>query len=246
MLADGEDSVCLMINTGGVLAVRQGSREAVARLGEAILLVYREPAVIDLSDATYLAVRFPSKAIEHFFDDIGAAAAKHVSSATDAMKLLRGYLASIPARMTDARLGHLSAAHVYDLIALAICSTPDPMQRSPRRSLSAARLHAMKADIIRDSTLALSDLAARHSISPRYVQALFEREGLTFSNFVAQCRLDKARAMLISPRYDQFSVTSLALESGFGDLSYFHRCFKQRYQVTPMQMRAQRSRIGEE
>ena len=43
-LADGEDTICLMMKTGGHLAVTQGRREGVPRVGDGVLLVYREPA----------------------------------------------------------------------------------------------------------------------------------------------------------------------------------------------------------
>ncbi len=43
-LADGEDTICLMMKTGGHSAVTQGRREGVPRVGDGVLLVYREPA----------------------------------------------------------------------------------------------------------------------------------------------------------------------------------------------------------
>jgi AraC-like DNA-binding protein len=48
--------------------------------------------------------------------------------------------------------------------------------------------------------------------------------------------------MLTSPRYATWSVTAIALEAGFGDLSYFNRRFKRRYQMTPSDQRAQTKR----
>jgi AraC-like DNA-binding protein len=68
---------------------------------------------------------------------------------------------------------------------------------------------------------------------------LFEEAGTTFSDFALERRLDAARSMLTSPRYATWSITSIAFEAGFGDLSHFNRRFKRRYFMAPSDMRAQ-------
>ena len=67
---------------------------------------------------------------------------------------------------------------------------------------------------------------------------LFEEAGTTFSAFALERRLDGARSMLRSSRYATWSITEIALESGFGDLSHFNRRFRRRFGMTPNEMRA--------
>jgi len=43
--------------------------------------------------------------------------------------------------------------------------------------------------------------------------------------------------LLTSPRYAAWSITAIALEAGFGDVSHFNRRFKRRYLMTPSDMR---------
>lgn len=136
------------------------------------------------------------------------------------------------------RLGRLSATHVYDLIALAIRATEEGRKIANQRGLGAARLQAIKADLVQNVTLHLDELATRHGISPRYVQMLFEEVGTTYSDFTLERRLDAARRILTSPRYAVWSVTAIAFEVGFGDLSHFNRRFKRRYLMTPSDMRS--------
>ena len=99
------------------------------------------------------------------------------------------------------------------------------------------RLEAIKAELVRDPGISLDRLAAQQGVSPRYVQMLFEEAGTTFSEFALERRLDLARGMLTSPRYATWSVTSIALEAGFGDVSYFNRRFKRRFLMTPTDVR---------
>ena len=68
---------------------------------------------------------------------------------------------------------------------------------------------------------------------------LFEKTGTTFTDFALERRLDAAHCMLTSPRYVTWSITAIALEAGFGDLSHFNRSFKRRYLMTPTDLRRQ-------
>ena len=54
---------------------------------------------------------------------------------------------------------------------------------------------------------------------------------------VLELRLQKARAMLASPRYDRMKVSDIALACGFNEVSYFNRCFRRRFGASPTQFR---------
>jgi len=237
MLADGEDTVCLMIKGRGHMALTQGRREGIPQGGDGVLLVYREPASLQFVDATYLSVRVPFSAIAPLAKNVAAAAAHRIPHNTEALSLLQSYVASLPERIGDPELGRLAAMHVYDLIALAIGATDEGREIAHQRSVRVARLEAIKGDLTENVALGLDRLAARQGISPRYVQMLFEQSGTTFSDFVLERRLETARHMLTSPRYATASITAIALEAGFGDLSYFNRRFKRRYLMTPTDLR---------
>jgi AraC-like DNA-binding protein len=73
-------------------------------------------------------------------------------------------------------------------------------------------------------------------VTPRYVHKLLEGEGLTFSAFVLGRRLARAHRMLSDPRFGDRSISSVAFDVGFGDLSYFNRAFR-RYGATPSEIR---------
>lgn len=241
MLADGEDTVCLLMKTGGHLAVRQGRREGVPQIGDGVLLVYREPASLHFVKASYLSVRVPFSALA-LANDVRAAAARRIPRDTKALSLLKAYVANMPDGVADPRLVRLYVTHVHDLVSLAIGATEEGRQIAGRRGVRAARREAIKADLIRNPGVSLDRLAAHQGVSPRYVQMLFEEAGTTFTEFALEWRLAAARGMLTSPRYATWPVTAIALEAGFGDVSYFNRSFKRRFLMTPTEVRAQSGR----
>ena len=238
MLSDQEDDVCLIINTGGCLEIEQRGRASAAQAGEAVLLVYREPATLRFVGMNYAAVRVPFAALSPLVKNIAGDAARHIRGDTTALTLLETYLGSLPSRIADPQLRGLVTMHVYDLVALAIGASRDGAELAAERTLKAARLQAIKAELANDRELSIHDIARRQSVTPRYVQKLFEDEGTTFTEYVLGLRLEAARAMLLSPRYARASIASISYEAGFGDLSYFNRRFRQRYGRTPSDLRA--------
>jgi AraC-like DNA-binding protein len=144
------------------------------------------------------------------------------------------------ATLGDPTLQQLAATHVYDLIALSIGATRDAGTLARDRGVRAARLRTMKGDILANLTskeLSVEAVAKQQGITPRYLHMLFEAEGTTFSQFVLARRLMLARRLLGDPRYDQSTITSVAYEAGFGDLSYFNRAFRRTFGMTPRDAR---------
>ena len=66
---------------------------------------------------------------------------------------------------------------------------------------------------------------------------LFASEDLSFAEFVLAQRLDRAHRMLTDPRLADQTISAIAYQSGFGDLSYFNRTFRRRYGATPSDIR---------
>ena len=106
--------------------------------------------------------------------------------------------------------------------------------------MAAARLQSIKADIdanLSDESMSVAAVAARHGVTPRYLHKLFEREGITFTQFVLLQRLERAHRLLRDPRLATSSISVIALDVGFGDISYFNRVFRRHYNATPSDIR---------
>ena len=136
------------------------------------------------------------------------------------------------------------ANHLIDLVALALGATGEAAEIARRRGLRAARLSAIKADIVANLAkpdLSIAAVAARHGVTPRYIGMLFESEGLSFTDFVLDQRLYRSHRMMTDPRHAERMISAIAFASGFGDLSYFNRTFRKRFGMTPSQLRASRA-----
>jgi len=101
-------------------------------------------------------------------------------------------------------------------------------------------MRTIKTDIARnlDGDVTADALAARHHVSARYIRKLFEGEDTSLSHFVLGERLVRVHRMLTDPRWTRLGIGALAFAGGFGDLSTFNRHFRQRFGVTPSDVRA--------
>jgi AraC family transcriptional activator of mar-sox-rob regulon len=87
-----------------------------------------------------------------------------------------------------------------------------------------------------DQETSLDALAAEFGLSRSLLTRIFRRHaGTSVVHYVNARRLEKAAALLTGAR--PASITDAALESGFANLSHFHRRFKAAFGMTPAEFR---------
>jgi AraC-like DNA-binding protein len=240
--ADGDDTVAVFINLSGTVSGSQLNRDVSLSAGDAAIILNAEPALMVHSQIHYEGLVIPRAALAPLVTHVEDAAMRTIPHANGALRLLMNYLKAVREELTLSapELRHLVVTHIQDLVAMVIGTTRDGAAVAAGRGVRAARLAAIKADIIghlgRD--LNLVALAARQHVTPRYIQRLFESEGVTFSEFVLGQRLARAYRMLADPRHAGLTISAIAFAGGFGDLSYFHRVFRRRFGATPSDVRA--------
>jgi AraC-like DNA-binding protein len=247
LVGEGDDSLALIVTLGGMMNPSQRRREALLGAGDAVFCLHAEPAAMNHSQVQAMSLIVPRAALAPFVTDVEDAANRVIPHGNEALRLLTSYVKALDdLDLAQPELRHLAVTHVHDLVAMVFGPTRDGAAVAGERGVRAARLAAIKADIIqhlgRDLTIVA--LAARQHVTSRYVQVLFEREGTTFSEFVLEQRLARAHRMLADPRYAGSTVIAIAFAVGFGDISYFNRAFRRRFGATPSDIRAEAQRAG--
>lgn len=241
-MIDNDDFLLLIVDTGHWTATQCGHTVR-AEPGDAVLC---GKAAIDegISFGRRVMLRVPGKVLAPAVVNHGARfQRRRIPRETEGLGLLRPYLRAMQDMdLSTPELQKLTVTHIYDLMALTLGPTRDAAQIAEDRGVRAARLHAVKDDIARnlsEQDISVAAIAARHRVSPRYLHKLFESEGMTFSEFVLDQRLARAHQLLSDPRRAREKIASVALDAGFGDISYFYRAFRRRYDLLPTDVRAQ-------
>jgi AraC-like DNA-binding protein len=245
LVAGGDDDLVLQT----VSAESRGSqlgRDYMLKPGDAALVSGGDPATFWCFSKTEL-LKLSRQKLQPLLVDLDSAIMRRVPAHAPALRFLRGYIALFD-QISDptAELQHCFISHVYDLVAVTLGATRDAAEQARGRGIRAARLQAVKADILAhltDHTLSIGHVAARHGISTVYVRKLFEEEPLSFSVFVLENRLERARRMLSDGRFRDRAIGNIAFDAGFGDLSYFNRAFRRRFGASPSDIRVEASRL---
>jgi AraC-like DNA-binding protein len=242
MMADGVDSIGLVIGSEAY-TVRQGGREVVVKPGHANALTCADASTWTAhSPGNFRSFLVKRTALEPLVVDLDDAVMRPISPQSDALRYLLGYVRFLEEYdgALDKPAAQSASRHLCDLLALALGAGRDATDLIHGRGLRAARLASIKRFIakhFKEADLSVATVATHFNLTPRSLQRLFESDGTTFSSFLLARRLAHARLMLTEPRCNHMSIAAIALEAGFGDVSYFNRCFRSRFGEVPNRFR---------
>ena len=245
LAAETGDNILLHIPVSGGFSIRQdGGRDVECGPGQIYVDPNEVPGVAEFraGRANVFYVSIPRSFLASATAGLNTVL-RDVAALTPQWRLFLNY-----ARSLHEELPHLPpeeamqcAAHVQDLALMALGATREAAELAAGRGVRAARLKAVKADIERQLTspgLTPDLIAARQGISPRYLRSLFEGEGTSFRDYVASRRLLMAYRLLADPKCRIMTISQIAMQAGFGDLSWFNARFKSAFGTTPSDIRA--------
>jgi AraC-like DNA-binding protein len=241
---DGDD-LMMSFGLGGGFEAMQFGRTERMEAGDAVVVTAGATGYVRAPAAgRTITLCVPRQPIARMVGDLESTLCRRIPAGNAALALLTGYVGILEnaAALAAPDVQRQAVTHVHDLIALALGATREAADVAKARGVRAARLRAIKADIaahLSCDDLAVATVAARHRLPVRYVQRLFESEGVTFTDFVLDQRLACAHRLLADPRFAGLKIGMVAAEAGFSDLSYFNRAFRRRFGVTPTDVRAQ-------
>ncbi len=241
-LVDGNGDLMLRVHLSGGAVLFGRGRELILHPGDATLTTTAD--VVAMIPHRGFHLRLPRAALAPLVTNIDDALWRLIPCGTGALKLLMNYVGILgdDEALATPDLRRLVVTQIHDLAALAIGATRDAAAVAEGGGVRAARLRAVKSDIVArlgDCTLTITAVAQRQRATTRYIHKLFESEGITYSEFVLGQRLLRVHRTLSDPRFAGRPISTIAFEAGFGDLSYFNHAFRRRYGATPSEVRRQ-------
>lgn len=242
-LADSDDLVLVFLNDGHATFEKNGESTPVAP-GDVVFTSIGEVAAFTLpTNGRFLNLRLNRSRLAPKLLDLRASFRTPTLQESAALRLLKSYTDAITGGdLVTPGLQNIVSTHLYDLAAVALGATRDASAAAAGRGIRAARLQVIKTDILdhlTDENLNIGAIARRYAISESYIRQLFADEATTFTDFVLQQRLALAHRCLSGTASDERSISRIAFDCGFSDLSYFNRCFRRRYHATPSDIRSQ-------
>jgi AraC-like DNA-binding protein len=242
--ADDSDDVFFGVNVVGESTASQAGQTITIGDGDATFVSLAEGpfSVVRAVPTRFIGLRLPRTAVAAMVPNPDDPRLRLVPRASDALSLLTNYMQAIlnTQSLASPVMARTVVNHLADLVALSLGATSDAAHVARARGVKAARLQTIKADIeakLADGPLTVIEVAARHGVTPRYIHKLFETEGTTYTQYVLRRRLDHAHRRLRDPRGATQTISSIAYDVGFTDLSYFNRTFRRHFNATPSDVR---------
>jgi AraC-like DNA-binding protein len=236
--SDDRFAIAFPLSDGLALA-RQCDRELeTGARGEACLVSFTEPVDLSIQAPAmrWMRLLLPARPLVSRAPGVEDLVARPLGAAGETLRLLFRYAAFT--LDNDALIGaaaeQLAATHCLDLAVLALGAGRDEAELARNRGVRAARLGEVLRHIrsrYADPGLSVETIARELGVTDRYVHRLLAESGRTFGERVLELRLEAGRSLLMHNPAKR--VSEVAFEVGFSDLSYFNRCFRRRYGVTP-------------
>jgi AraC-like DNA-binding protein len=237
VLATHDDRYCLARNTAerdSLVAVR--GRESVMRPGSMMLLKLDEPflAADGANHKRFTNVHLPMATLKAMVADVDDLVGRELEPG-GALSLAMDYadlLLRHPGAVDEA--GFAIAGHLMDLAAVGLGARSDIAAEARRGGVRAVRLKAALTILQQRFTepdFSAHKLAAAVGLSERYVNELLYEAGASFTSRLLELRLSRAAERLAQA--GERRISAIAFDCGFNDLSYFNRCFRRRFGLTP-------------
>lgn len=240
LIADGRNNYMLTIHDEDYESARPGGGTLSVKAGDVVIVSESMRHSFSLPGTKLTAIVLDERRLASLAPDVRKRPMHRIAADTPSAGLIAGYanllLGEAPVEAAAARL---ASNHLYQLTALALNHNGSPSEPD-LPGIGGARLALIKKDIASNATdpdLNIIDIARRQRVTARYVQRLFEREGTSFGQYLRDLRLDFVRAQIEAG--DDRTISTIAFDIGFGDLSHFNKGFRQRFGATPTEIRAQ-------
>lgn len=245
LMADGNDDIILSWNKGGYRFTMHGRGDFSTDPGTAAILpMDRRYSIVSEDSQWTVALQFKRSLLAPLVKNLDDVRPDSLGRALPAHRLLFDYLWSLLRMEGPETLAPLASRHITDLLAVSFggmeAHTHPPGVR-------AARLAGIKQHIARNLTdpgLNTRQISRKFRISERYVRQLFAAEGTSLSDYVNAERLAYVHSCLTDRRQVLRRIADIAFEVGFNEPSTFYRQFRQRYGLTPTEVRALTEKDG--
>jgi AraC family transcriptional regulator, positive regulator of tynA and feaB len=238
----GSESVVFNFVLSGSLIAEQDGRVARLKVGDGALCDADRPYRLHRDEPFEIAcIRIPRRSLASRVGHIHRLSAYNFSERGELAPMVFAYLSRLVDRAPN--LGGSAGIKVSQnfaelLIAMvAEFAEAASLPLTEYRGLALMRVKDAVERNLGRTDLAPATIAAELKLSPRYINQLLEAEGTSLSRYIWGRRLDRAAEQLRDAGLRGRSVSQIAMENGFNDLSHFSKAFRGRFAQAPRDYR---------
>ncbi len=233
----------LLVQKSGMLIGHQHGVENFLRPGDSLFVDSLHPFQLDFPERfECISVRIPRSLLRPFLSHPQRLCTKVARSNSDLGKAIYHYTHYL---MNDVGQRNAVANKGATNAFLGLISSHNSNQKDESlaglQPAGIGHLSKIKRFLHRNysnSELSPRLVAKEFNISVNYLHKLFAKGSVTFGTYLRELRLARASEILSDLTKMHKSISEVALEVGFNDLSYFDRLFMKKFSQTPSAFRA--------
>lgn len=233
----------LIIQTSAQVLVKQHNCDFRLGIHDAILVDGSSPFILDFPETFgCYSIRIPGQQLNPLIDDPIRAVTTPISGRSALGRAIVNYVLFTQNTFANPDQQGLLVDNLLGLIALATSASEMGIEYG-KVSRKVALYNQIKQFISQqiDNPHLTADLIAQQFyISVSYVYKLFAESGESLGEHIRSQRLEHVALALRDDTYSAYTVSDIALQYGFTDMSYFWRLFKKKFQMTPIDYRGQK------
>ncbi|MGR5501938.1 GH39 family glycosyl hydrolase [Vibrio sp. DNB22_10_4] len=244
-----QESELLMVLKGDVV-VRKENQTHTLHQNDIVLFNPNELHSIKSTNSqnVLLAIQFPTDVIERFYAELNNVHFQ-INSALDAENhqydALRKHLAEIIWAYVKKKAWYKLAIEreILSLFETVLSYFPHQISKDSNHQLREHELERLARIVAHveqnySNKIQLQEIAAIECVTTHHLSRFFrERMGITFQEYLFDYRLHCAAAKVITTTD---KISDIAFECGFTDPKLFYKKFKQKYSLTPIELRKER------
>jgi AraC family transcriptional regulator, positive regulator of tynA and feaB len=226
----------------GSLTAEQDDRVAHLRVGDGALCDAERPYRLRSDvDFDLACIRIPRQIFASRVGHLQRLSACNFSDHSELASMVFVYLSGLvdraPTLGEDARL--MIGGNFAELLVAMVAEFAQAEQPSlsEYRGLALMRVKAIVERSLSDAKTTPATIAAELKLSQRYINQLLEAEGTSLSRYIWTRRLDCSEEQLRNSALRGRSVSQIAMDNGFNDLSHFSKAFRNRFGAPPRDYR---------
>jgi|GEM_PF-1881701 len=227
--------------TGSLIAEQDG-RVARLGVGDGTLCDADRPYRLHSNEAFGIAcIRITRQALARRIGHLQRLSAYNFSERSELAPMVFAYLSRLVDRAP--RLGESTSLKVSQNFTELLVALVAEFAESGQPSLTEYQgLALMRVKAIVEQSLGKPDatpasIAAELKLSQRYINQLLEDEGTSLSRYMWGRRLERCAEQLRNASLRGRTVSQIAMENGFNDLSHFSKAFRNRFGLSPRDYR---------
>lgn len=236
-----EDRYFAVLMLEGTECLEQDGNRAVIRPGDFSIYDATRPHYLTFeNDWRQIIVSVPRTCINQLVVNMECRTATRISTDSPVGRVMRSFLESIASQIgqfTPIEMARLSES-ITHLIALTLGHLqPMDSEHSRSQALTLMRVKIYINDNLGNPTLSAQQVSLATGVSVRYINKLFEQEGVSLMRYVLRRRLERCSSDLLNPINTAHRISDIAFRWGFNDLSHFSRVFREFYGVAAREWR---------